>query len=84
MTIEEAIAWLRGERSLANSIPAEPHETWLVRIAEADAAMTQQAYWIAKAHTENLIPSLQKTENDSKKKLGEFCQSLLKQEQTFQ
>ena len=55
MTLDEALAWLRGERSLTNIVPQHPHETWLVRIAEADAAATQQAYWIARAHAEGLL-----------------------------
>ena len=54
MDYEEAIGWLKGNRS-ANTVPTEPYETWEVRIAQADAAMTQQAYWIVKAHDENLI-----------------------------
>lgn len=55
MNIEEAKAWLQGERSMTNSITCDPIETWQGRIAEADAAMTQQAYWIAKAHKEGLL-----------------------------
>lgn len=55
MDIEEARAWLNGERSMANIIPQDPFETWQVRIAEADAAMVQQAYWVAKAHGDGLI-----------------------------
>lgn len=55
MTYEEAIAWLRGERSMTNMIPTDPRESWLVRIAEADAAMTQQAYWTVKAHADGLV-----------------------------
>jgi hypothetical protein len=50
MTYEEACAWLRGERSMTNIIPQDPIESWQVRIAQADAAMCEQAYWIAKAH----------------------------------
>ncbi len=55
MNYEEASAWLKGERSMTNLIPQDPFETWQVRIAEADAAMTQQAYWIVKAHKEALL-----------------------------
>ncbi len=40
---------------MTNSIPNSPYETWIVRIAEADAAMTQQAFWIVKAHVEGLV-----------------------------
>lgn len=52
MTYDEALAWLRGQRSMTNIVPQPPIETWLVRIAEADAAQTQQAYWTIKAYTE--------------------------------
>jgi hypothetical protein len=56
VSFEEALAWLRGERSLTNIIPPEPErESWNVRIAQADAAMTQQAYWIVKAWREGLV-----------------------------
>ena len=57
MNIEEAEAWLQGSRSMTNCIPCDPLETWNARIAEADAAMTQQAYWIVKAHREGLVGS---------------------------
>lgn len=56
MDIEEAMAWLRGERSWINNMPQEPFDTWQVRIAQADAAATQQAYYIVKAANEGLIP----------------------------
>jgi len=52
MNYLDACEWLAGNRSMTNIIPKEPIETWLVRIAQADAAMTQQAYWIVKAHEE--------------------------------
>ena len=52
MNYKEACEWLEGKRSMTNIIPQDPISTWQVRIAEADAAMTQQAYWIFKAHTE--------------------------------
>ncbi len=56
MTYEEAMEWLKGKRSTVNNIPTEPHDgTWLVRVAQADAAMTQQAYWIIKAWNEDLV-----------------------------
>ena len=55
MNKQEALAWLRGERSMTNAIPEEPRSTWLVRVAEADAAMTQQAYWVMKANVEGLV-----------------------------
>ncbi len=55
MNYEEALAWLRGERSMSNCVPSHPLETWTVRIQEADAAATQQAYWIVKAHKEGLL-----------------------------
>jgi len=55
MNIEEALEWLKGNRSCMNDISQFPTETWQVRIAEADAAMTKQAYYVAKAHKEGLV-----------------------------
>jgi hypothetical protein len=55
MTYDEALAWLKGERSMTNIIPQEPWETWQLRILQADAAATQQAYWVIKAWHEGLI-----------------------------
>jgi len=55
MDYEEAKAWLCGERSMTNIIPQDPFETWVVRTAQADAAMTQQAYWIVRAHDDGLV-----------------------------
>ena len=52
MNLDEALEWLKGIRSMTNIIPRDPVETWQVRIAQADAAMTQQAYYIAKYHRE--------------------------------
>ena len=54
MEYNEAMEWLQGKRSMANIIPQDPLETWQVRVAEADAAMTQQAYWIVKARKDGL------------------------------
>lgn len=54
MNYKEALEWLRGERSMTNIIPQDPLETWLVRVAQADAAMVQQAYWICRAHDEGI------------------------------
>ena len=55
MDYKEALDWFSGKRSTTNIIPQDPLETWQVRIAEADAAMTQQAYWILKAYKEKLL-----------------------------
>lgn len=55
MSLEEAQEWLAGKRSMVNIVPEFPNETWHERIAAADAAMTQQAYWVVKAHSENLV-----------------------------
>jgi hypothetical protein len=52
MTYEEAIEWFENKRSMTNLIPQEPYETWEVRIAQADAAMIQQAYWIVRYNKE--------------------------------
>ena len=55
MDITEAIAWLKGLRSTCNMVPNEPHETYAVRVAQADAAMTQQAYFVLKAEKDHLF-----------------------------
>lgn len=54
MSYEEALAWLRGERSVINyrKVGGEPESD--VRVAQEDAALTEQAYWIAKARSEGL------------------------------
>jgi hypothetical protein len=62
MTKEEAIAWLTGERSMTNMIPQDPFDTWQVRIAQADAAMYKQAYWILRAYNDGLVPANAGTE----------------------
>ena len=64
MTIEEAIAWLKGERSTVNVVPQHPLETWQSRIMEADAFATQQAYWIVRAQNEGIVP--EETKEDKK------------------
>jgi len=55
MGMDEALAWLKGERSMANIIPQEPFATWQVRIAQADAAMMFEAYLVARAHHDDLL-----------------------------
>lgn len=57
MSYEEACAWLRGERSMTNIIQSDPdnNRSWIVATAQADAAMTEQAYWIARAHCESVL-----------------------------
>jgi hypothetical protein len=55
MNQQEAWEWLAGNRSMNNVIPQDPLDTWQVRIAQADAAMVQQAYWVMKAHKEDLL-----------------------------
>lgn len=55
MDRQEAIEWLKGNRSTTNTIPQDPFETWQVRIAQADAAMTMQAYWVLKAYHEGML-----------------------------
>lgn len=51
MTLEEAIAWLKGERSYVNLMG------WSENTARTDAALTEQAYWIVRAHREGLLPT---------------------------
>ena len=43
---------------MQNIIQQFPIETWQVRVAEADAAMTQQAYWVLRAWNEKLVPAI--------------------------
>jgi len=50
MDYAEALEWLKGNRSLTNVIPFNPRHTWIIRIAQADAAQTEQAYWIVRAY----------------------------------
>lgn len=57
MNYAEALAWLRGERSMCNIIPQDPLESWQERIARADAACAEQAYWVVRAHREGLVPA---------------------------
>ena len=58
--LDESRAWLRGERSHLNlmmdveSSPEDRQRT-LAMTEEADAAATQRAYWIVKAHNEGLV-----------------------------
>ena len=56
MTYPEAVEWIKGNRSMVNVVPYDPLN-WQSRIAEADAFMTQQAYWVLKAHAENIVPT---------------------------
>ena len=64
MDYDEAIAWLRGERSMINTIQGDSdnNRSWLVATARADAAMTEQAYWIVKACAEGILPEREGTE----------------------
>ena len=59
MKPSEAYDWLYGNRSMANLIPQDPFETWQVRISQADAAMTQTAYYVLLAHKEKFIVEVQ-------------------------
>ena len=79
MKISEAKQWLSGDCSMLNSIPREPFETWETRIAQADAAKTEQAYWIVRAENEAKI-DLQSTTAEPepvaewKPRVGELCE----------
>ena len=57
MDYEEAKTWLMGERSMCNTIftTCDSTENANVLTAQGDAAMTQQAYWVVKAHSEGLM-----------------------------
>ena len=54
MKYEEAIGWLKGERSMCNSFGTDDESQ--ARLSEADAGCTQQAYWTVRAYKEGLIP----------------------------
>ena len=55
MNYEEALEWLRGERSTINYTQAPTPEDSRINAAKKDASMTEQAYWIVRAHNENLL-----------------------------
>jgi hypothetical protein len=57
MIYKEAVAWLKGERSMVNTIGSDwtSNAHAALMTAQADAAMTQQAYWIVKAHRDRLV-----------------------------
>ena len=44
MDYEEGLAWLNGERSTVNMLQLPNDEQSHVRVAQADAAMMEQAY----------------------------------------
>ena len=46
--------WLRGERSTVNMLQQSFDEQSHVRVAQADAANMEAAYWIVRAHKEGL------------------------------
>lgn len=48
MKLEEALAWLRGERSSVNWLDQPTAQQY-------DAAATQEAYWVVRAHSEGLV-----------------------------
>ncbi len=54
MSFEEALAWLRGERTTLNYTDAPTPQESRVNAANQDASMTEQAYWIVRAHKEGL------------------------------
>jgi len=55
MNYKEALEWLNGKRSMVNMVTCDPLATWQARIAQADAAMCEHAYWIVRANKEKLI-----------------------------
>lgn len=55
MNKDEAMEWLAGERSMVNLVPVEPLETRDIRIAQAEAAKCEQAYWVLRAMKEDLL-----------------------------
>ena len=59
MDLKEAKAWMRGERSTVNHHldQASNRGEALVNCAREDAALTEQAYWVLRAHREGLMKS---------------------------
>lgn len=55
MNPEEAKEWLKGNRSMCNILSSVDPDLWQVRIAQADAAMMEQAYWVLRSNKEGLI-----------------------------
>jgi hypothetical protein len=57
MTVEEAKAWLRGERSMINLFmeTCTENENANLMTTQADAAMMQQAYWVLMADKADLF-----------------------------
>ncbi len=55
MKYEEALAWLNGERSTVNYAGGESPWDSQERATRMDTALTEQAYWIVRAHNEGLI-----------------------------
>jgi hypothetical protein len=54
MSYEEAIEWLKGNRSNVNIFNWPSNENFVL-CAQCDLATTQQAYWIVRAHKEKLV-----------------------------
>ncbi len=54
MNLGEALAWLNGERSTVNVAGGESPWDSQERATRMDAAMTEQAYWIVRAHKEGI------------------------------
>ncbi len=57
MRYAEALAWLNGDRSTTNWLQQPNDEQSHVRVQQADAALTEQAYWIVRAHQELGVPA---------------------------
>ena len=49
MDYKEAVEWLKGKRSMCNTVLDN------TECAEVDASMMKQAYWMVKAYKEGLI-----------------------------
>ena len=60
MNLEEALAWLKGARSTVNYAGGETPWEAQERACRMDAAATEQAYWVVRAHKEGLVDSLTK------------------------
>lgn len=86
MNINEAMAWLRGDRSMTNIIAnccAGDGATRIVLTAQADAAMTQQAFFVAKAWRENSLPPATEPSNTAGVVLVDPSRDLAQRAMTF-
>lgn len=56
MSPAEARQWLRGNRTVVHLVDrSDPDDNVIERVARADAAMTEQAYWMLRGIQDGLV-----------------------------